>query len=89
MDYFAKFKKRIVPPKAQPTAAMQLAKFHKCWDYVHVSVFSLRMLSSNAVSLVIRINPRLIDCILASFVEHLYCRRSQSKHARAANRDTQ
>ncbi|KAI8149208.1 Retinoic acid induced 16-like protein-domain-containing protein [Fennellomyces sp. T-0311] len=35
MDYFAKFKKRIVPPKAQPTTAMQLAKFHKCWDYVH------------------------------------------------------
>ncbi|KAG0170589.1 hypothetical protein DFQ28_001909 [Apophysomyces sp. BC1034] len=35
MDYFAKFKKRIVPAKAQPTSAMQLAKFHKCWDYVH------------------------------------------------------
>ncbi|KAI8075248.1 Retinoic acid induced 16-like protein-domain-containing protein [Gongronella butleri] len=35
MDYFAKFKKRIVPPKVQPTSAMQLAKFHKCWDYVH------------------------------------------------------
>ena len=37
MDYFAKFTKRIVPPKAQPTSAMQLAKFHKCWEYVHVS----------------------------------------------------
>ncbi|ORZ01266.1 Retinoic acid induced 16-like protein-domain-containing protein [Syncephalastrum racemosum] len=35
MDYFAKFKKRIVPPKAPPTTAMQLARFHKCWDYVH------------------------------------------------------
>ncbi|KAG0167668.1 hypothetical protein DFQ28_005846 [Apophysomyces sp. BC1034] len=35
MDYFAKFKKRIVPPKAQPTSAMQLAKFHTCWNYVH------------------------------------------------------
>ncbi|RCH80045.1 hypothetical protein CU098_003715, partial [Rhizopus stolonifer] len=30
-----KFTKRISPPKAQPTSAMQLAKFHKCWDYVH------------------------------------------------------
>ncbi|KAG2224068.1 hypothetical protein INT45_004949 [Circinella minor] len=35
MDYFAKFKKRIVAPRQQPTTAMQLAKFHKCWDYVH------------------------------------------------------
>ncbi|CAO3651010.1 unnamed protein product [Mucor hiemalis] len=35
MDYFAKFKKRIAPPKVQPTSAMQLAKFHKCWEYVH------------------------------------------------------
>ncbi|CAO3585862.1 unnamed protein product [Absidia cylindrospora] len=35
MDYFAKFKKRIVPPKVQPTSAMQLAKFHSCWDYIH------------------------------------------------------
>ncbi|KAF7727094.1 hypothetical protein EC973_008057 [Apophysomyces ossiformis] len=35
MDYFAKFKKRIVPPKVQPTSAMQLAKFHACWNYVH------------------------------------------------------
>ncbi|KAG2235721.1 hypothetical protein INT48_009136 [Thamnidium elegans] len=35
MDYFSKFKKRIIPPKVQLTAAMQLAKFHKCWDYVH------------------------------------------------------
>ena len=37
MDYFAKFKKRIAPPKAPPTSAMQLAKFHKYWEYVHVS----------------------------------------------------
>lgn len=36
MDYFSKFKKRIAPPKAQPTSALQLVKFHKCWDYVHV-----------------------------------------------------
>lgn len=36
MDYFSKFKKRITPPKAQPTSALQLVKFHKCWDYVHV-----------------------------------------------------
>ncbi|KAF1797359.1 Retinoic acid induced 16-like protein-domain-containing protein, partial [Mucor lusitanicus] len=36
MDYFSKFiKKRIAPPKAQPTSALQLVKFHKCWDYVH------------------------------------------------------
>ncbi|CEI86619.1 hypothetical protein RMCBS344292_01053 [Rhizopus microsporus] len=35
MDYFSKFKKRITPPKVQATSAMQLAKFHKCWDYVH------------------------------------------------------
>ncbi|PHZ13468.1 uncharacterized protein RHIMIDRAFT_312679 [Rhizopus microsporus ATCC 52813] len=35
MDYFAKFKKRIAPPKVQPTSAMQLAKFHKCWEYIH------------------------------------------------------
>ncbi|KAG2176721.1 hypothetical protein INT44_007385 [Umbelopsis vinacea] len=35
MDYFSKFRKRIVTPKAQPTGAMQLAKFHKCWNYVH------------------------------------------------------
>ncbi|KAL9550678.1 hypothetical protein MBANPS3_004614 [Mucor bainieri] len=35
MDYFAKFKKRIAPPKAPPTSAMQLAKFHKYWEYVH------------------------------------------------------
>ncbi|OBZ84042.1 hypothetical protein A0J61_07909 [Choanephora cucurbitarum] len=35
MDYFSKFKKRIAPPKAQPTSAMQLAKFHKYWEYVH------------------------------------------------------
>lgn len=35
MDYFSKFKKRINPPKVQLTSAMQLAKFHKCWDYVH------------------------------------------------------
>ncbi|KAI9020076.1 Retinoic acid induced 16-like protein-domain-containing protein [Phycomyces nitens] len=35
MDYFSKFKKRIVAPKVQPTSAMQLSKFHKCWDYVH------------------------------------------------------
>ncbi|GAN03992.1 conserved hypothetical protein [Mucor ambiguus] len=35
MDYFSKFKKRIVTPKAQPTSALQLVKFHKCWDYVH------------------------------------------------------
>ncbi|KAI9007985.1 hypothetical protein CLU79DRAFT_891857 [Phycomyces nitens] len=35
MDYFAKFKKRMVPPKAQPTSAMQLAKFHQCWNYIH------------------------------------------------------
>lgn len=40
MDYFAKFKKRIAPPKVQPTSAMQLAKFHKCWEYVHVSLIS-------------------------------------------------
>lgn len=39
MDYFAKFKKRIAPPKVQPTSAMQLAKFHKCWEYVHVSIY--------------------------------------------------
>lgn len=38
MDYFSKFKKRIIPPKVQLTAAMQLAKFHKCWDYVHVTL---------------------------------------------------
>ncbi|CEP17900.1 hypothetical protein [Parasitella parasitica] len=35
MDYFSKFKKRIAPPKVQPTNALQLVKFHKCWDYVH------------------------------------------------------
>ncbi|KAI8640823.1 Retinoic acid induced 16-like protein-domain-containing protein [Parasitella parasitica] len=35
MDYFSKFKKRIAPPKVQPTSALQLVKFHKCWDYVH------------------------------------------------------
>ncbi|KAL7324791.1 hypothetical protein PS15p_209931 [Mucor circinelloides] len=35
MDYFAKFKKRIAAPKAPPTSAMQLAKFHKYWEYVH------------------------------------------------------
>ncbi|KAI9252628.1 Retinoic acid induced 16-like protein-domain-containing protein [Sporodiniella umbellata] len=35
MDYFAKFKNRIAPPKVQPTSAMQLAKFHDCWEYVH------------------------------------------------------
>ncbi|KAI8647836.1 Retinoic acid induced 16-like protein-domain-containing protein [Parasitella parasitica] len=35
MDYFSKFKKRMTPPKAPPTSVMQLAKFHKCWDYVH------------------------------------------------------
>ncbi|KAG2195965.1 hypothetical protein INT47_007101 [Mucor saturninus] len=35
MDYFSKFRKRIIPPKVQLTTAMQLAKFHKCWDYVH------------------------------------------------------
>ncbi|KAL7333401.1 hypothetical protein PS15p_202305 [Mucor circinelloides] len=35
MDYFSKFKKRIVTPKAQPTSTLQLVKFHKCWDYVH------------------------------------------------------
>ncbi|KAI8967723.1 Retinoic acid induced 16-like protein-domain-containing protein [Mycotypha africana] len=36
MDYyFAKFRKRATPPKVQPTSSMQLAKFHKCWDYVH------------------------------------------------------
>ncbi|CEP16382.1 hypothetical protein [Parasitella parasitica] len=35
MDYFTKFKKRMAPPKAPPTSVMQLAKFHKCWDYVH------------------------------------------------------
>ncbi|KAL9539425.1 hypothetical protein MBANPS3_010265 [Mucor bainieri] len=35
MDYFSKFKKRIVTPKAQPTSAFQLVKFHKCWDYIH------------------------------------------------------
>lgn len=38
MDYFTKFTKRLAPPKVQPTNAMQLTKFHKCWDYVHVSV---------------------------------------------------
>ncbi|KAI8139326.1 Retinoic acid induced 16-like protein-domain-containing protein [Fennellomyces sp. T-0311] len=35
MDYFSNFRKRIVPAKAQPTSAMQLVKFHKCWDYIH------------------------------------------------------
>ncbi|KAI8983567.1 Retinoic acid induced 16-like protein-domain-containing protein [Pilobolus umbonatus] len=35
MDYFSKFRMRIVPPKVQFTSAMHLAKFHKCWDYVH------------------------------------------------------
>ncbi|KAL1919808.1 uncharacterized protein VTP21DRAFT_1739 [Calcarisporiella thermophila] len=35
MDYFSKFKRKISVPKTQPTSAMQLAKFHKCWNYVH------------------------------------------------------
>ncbi|KAI8877620.1 hypothetical protein K501DRAFT_337310 [Backusella circina FSU 941] len=35
MDYFAKFRKRIAPPKQEKTSAMHLANFHKCWDYVH------------------------------------------------------
>ncbi|KAI9272740.1 Retinoic acid induced 16-like protein-domain-containing protein [Phascolomyces articulosus] len=35
MDYFSTFRKRIVPAKVQPTSAMQLVKFHNCWDYIH------------------------------------------------------
>ncbi|RUS17204.1 Retinoic acid induced 16-like protein-domain-containing protein [Endogone sp. FLAS-F59071] len=35
MDYFSKLKKRMATPKAQPTSAAQLAKFNKCWNYVH------------------------------------------------------
>ncbi|KAI8067626.1 Retinoic acid induced 16-like protein-domain-containing protein [Gilbertella persicaria] len=46
MDYFSKFKKRIAPPKAQPTSAMQLAKFHKYWEYVH-NIFVLEDRKAN------------------------------------------
>ncbi|RKP09162.1 Retinoic acid induced 16-like protein-domain-containing protein [Thamnocephalis sphaerospora] len=39
MDYFSKFKRGGTGPaptsRAKPTAVMQLAKFHKCWNYVH------------------------------------------------------
>ncbi|KAI8889837.1 hypothetical protein K501DRAFT_328960 [Backusella circina FSU 941] len=40
MDYFTKFKRRMAPPKQQPTSSQQLAKFHKCWEYVH-NIFRL------------------------------------------------
>ncbi|RKP25936.1 Retinoic acid induced 16-like protein-domain-containing protein, partial [Syncephalis pseudoplumigaleata] len=39
MDYFSKFKRNVgatpTASRAKPTAVMQLAKFHKCWNYVH------------------------------------------------------
>lgn len=59
MDYFSKLKNRIVPPKEQPTSAMQLSKFHKCWDSIHVTSLNAKGYKHQLTH--------------ACFIEYIYC----------------